>query len=273
VAGGSLGPAFNPFEVRDPLEANASLADFNLAADLPPERLGRRTELLNDVDKVRRLIDTGPAVRSQDSLYRRALSVLTSTRVRDAFDLAREPEALRDRYGANSFGQSCLLARRLIEAGTRFVQVMWYDREDGFAVGWDVHGDDFNGLVRMEQQLCPRLDQGLSALLDDLGRRGLLATTLVVVTGEFGRTPRVTRHGGRDHWPYCFSALLAGAGVPGGAVVGASDREGAYPLARPVSAADFAATVYRLLGVDVNQDDRLGPAVFEGHALDELCPG
>jgi uncharacterized protein (DUF1501 family) len=125
----------------------------------------------------------------------------------------------------------------------------------------------------MEQHLCPRLDQGLSALLEDLRRRGLLETTLVVVTGEFGRTPRITRHGGRDHWPYCFSALLAGASVPGGSVVGASDGQGAYPLARPVASADFAATLYRILGVDVNQDDRLRPAVFEGHALDELCAG
>jgi len=217
------------------------------------------------------MAESSGAVQAQDGLYHRALTLLTSSRVRDAFDLTREPEAVRDRYGANSFGQSCLLARKLVEAGTRFVQVMWYDREDGFAVGWDVHGDDLNGLVRMEQQLCPRFDQGLSALLEDLRRCGLLDSTLVCAFGEFGRTPRINKHAGRDHWPYCFSALLAGGGIPGGAVVGASDSRGAYPVDRPVTPADLAATLYRLLGVDVTMDDRLRPAIFEGHPVDELC--
>src|SRR5262249_29689710 len=161
------------------------------------------------------------------TFYQRAVDMLTSARVREAFDLAREKESLRDRYGANFFGQSCLLARRLVEAGTRFVQIKWYD---GPAFdGWDVHGADLAGLVRMEQHLCPRFDQGLSALLEDLRQRGLLRTTLVVAFGEFGRTPTINRYAGRDHWPYCSSVLLAGAGIPGGTVVGASDRVAAYP--------------------------------------------
>src|SRR6516165_8793073 len=128
-----------------------------------------------------------------DTYHQRAVDILTSPRVRTAFDLARETEALRDRYGANFFGQSCLLARRLVEAGSRFVQVKWYD---GIAFhGWDVHGADLAGMARMEQHLCPRLDQGLSALLEDLHQTGLLKTTLVVATGEFGRTPKLNRYG------------------------------------------------------------------------------
>jgi uncharacterized protein (DUF1501 family) len=244
-----------------------------LSFGIDPDRLDERQTLLRRIDESRRLVDGSQAVGAQDAAYRRALGILTSTRVRDAFDLSREPQLRRDRFGANSFGQSCLLARRLIEAGTRFVQVNWYNREDGFAVGWDVHGDDLAGLVRMEQQLCPRFDQGLSALLADLEERGLLDSTLVCALGEFGRTPHLSKLGGRDHWPYCFSALLAGGGVPGGAVIGASDTRGAFPADRPVSPADFAATLYRILGVDATADDRLRPAVFEGQAIEELCRG
>jgi hypothetical protein len=271
VGAGNLGAAYEPLHVPDPAAAHAALADMVLAPDLSPDRLACRQTLLKDIDGLRRLVDDSRAVRTQDGLYRRALGVLTSTRVRDAFDLGRERETVQERYGASTFGQSCLLARRLVEAGTRFVEVMWYDREDGFIVGWDVHGDDLHGMERMENYLCPRFDQGLSALLEDLDRRGLLKTTLVCVTGEFGRSPHFNRHGGRDHWPYCFTALLAGGGVPGGAVVGASDSRGAYPVARPVTPADFAATLYRLLGVDPNLDDRLRSMVFEGHAVEELC--
>jgi uncharacterized protein (DUF1501 family) len=203
-----------------------------------------------------------------DTFYRRAIDMLTSTRVRDAFDLSKEPDGLRNRYGANFFGQSCLMARRLVEAGTRFVQIKWYD---GIAFdAWDVHGADLAGLVRMEQQLCPRFDQALSALLEDLKQHGLLGSTLVVVTGEFGRTPRVNAFGGRDHWPHCFSVLLAGGGVRGGTVVGASDLTGAYPADRPVRPPDLAATLYRLLGIDTNTDPRVRPFIRDGAPVAEL---
>jgi hypothetical protein len=271
LAAGPLGAAFNPYEIRNPTERQGMLADFTLSAEVTPQRLTDRKLLLGEVDGLRRRLGDDAGLRVHDGYRQRALRLLTSTYVRDAFDLTRESEVVRDRYGANFFGQSCLLARRLIQAGTRFVQIMWYDRVDGFEVGWDVHGYDAPGLIRMEQQLCPRLDQGLSALLDDLRQRGMLESTLVCVTGEFGRTPTCNKHGGRDHWPYCFSALLAGAGVRGGAVVGASDARAAYPVARPVKPADFAATLYHLLGVDVNRDDRLRSAVFEGSPVHELC--
>lgn len=270
VGAGTLGRSAEPLEIADPLNVANSLDEFTLGHGIDPDRLDDRQTLLASFDELRKLIDGSPAVGAQDAIYRRAIGMLTSSRVRDAFDLAREPERLRDRYGANSFGQSCLMARRLIEAGTRFVQVVWYNREDGFAVGWDVHGDDLAGLVRMEQQLCPRFDQGLSALLEDLEERGLLASTLVCATGEFGRTPQISKLGGRDHWPYCFSALMAGARVRGGAVVGASDTRGAFPADRPTSPADFAATLYQILGVDPTLDDRLRPAVFEGQPVAEL---
>lgn len=270
IGAGELGGGFEPLEIPDPTQSRRSLQEFVLAQGIDPDRLEDRESLLKQIDDLRRLIDSQAAVRAQDRMHQRALSLLASSRVRDAFDLKHEPETRRDRFGANSFGQSCLLARRLIEAGTRFVQINWYNREDGFAVGWDVHGDDQAGLVRMEQQLCPRFDQGMSALLEDLHERGLLDSTLVIATGEFGRTPRISRLGGRDHWPYCFSALVAGGGVTGGRIVGASDAHGAYPADRPASPADFAATVFRLLEIDPAADDRLRPMVFEGHPIEEL---
>jgi hypothetical protein len=270
IGTGALGPSHAPLEIADPTRAQLSLADFRLTQDVDPDRLDDRETLLRGIDQLRRRADLVGSLAGHDEMHRRALSLLTSNRVQGAFDLAQEPEERRDRFGANSFGQSCLLARRLIEAGTRCVQINWYNREDGFAVGWDVHGDDQTGLVRMEQQLCPRFDQGMSALLDDLHERGMLDSTLVIATGEFGRTPHISKLGGRDHWPYCFSALIAGGGVPGGRVVGASDAHGAYPADRPVSPADLAATTFQLLGLDPNLDDRLRPMVFEGHPIEEL---
>jgi hypothetical protein len=263
VGGGTLGAAFNPIEVRDPTGTRLELPQFNLRADVGADRFGQRRALLGAIDRMRAAAGSSRAVESMDVFYRRAVDMLTSPKVRAAFDLAKETDALRERYGANFFGQSCLLARRLVEAGTRFVQVKWYD---GPAFdGWDVHGADLAGMARMEQCLCPRLDQALSALLDDLHDRGLLPSTLVVALGEFGRTPTINRYGARDHWPYCFSVLLAGGGLPGGAVVGASDRLGAHPAHHPVSPAELAATLYRLLGLDTNTDPRVRP--FIGSAL------
>jgi hypothetical protein len=259
VGGGSLGSAYDPIEVRDPTGTKLELPQFALSANITADRFQERRRLLAALDQMRADLHANPAVEKMDTFYQRAIDILTSTKVRDAFDLAKEPDTLRERYGMNFFGQSCLLARRLVEAGTRFVQVKWYD---GVAFdAWDVHGADLAGIVRMEQQLCPRLDQGLSALLDDLHERGLLRSTLVVALGEFGRTPTVNKYGGRDHWPPCFSALLAGGGVPGGAVIGASDHRGAYPVNQPVRPPEFAATLYRLLGIDTNTDPRIRPFI------------
>lgn len=268
VGGGTLGAAFDPLEVSDPTGSKVQLPQFSLAAEISPDRFHDRRRLLGTIDQWRAEMHASPAIEKMDGNYQRAVNLLTSPRVRDAFDLDREPDALRERYGANFFGQSCLLARRLVEAGTRFVQVKWY--EGPAFDGWDVHGADLAGLIRMEQHLCPRLDQSLSALLIDLRQRGLLDSTLVVVCGEFGRTPKINKYAGRDHWPYCFSALLAGGGVPGGTVVGASDREGAYPAHSPVRPPEFAATLYRLLGLDTNTDPRIRPFIQNALPVAEL---
>jgi uncharacterized protein (DUF1501 family) len=272
VGSAELGAAYAPLRVRAPSAGGASqqdqvrLGSFTLQDGLTREQLAARVELLA---RLRDAGHTSPAVfeRMLDQ-QRRAAELLSSTRVRETFDLARESDNLRTRYGANSFGQSCLLARRLVEAGTRYVQIKWYDVVAFDA--WDTHGADLPGMRRMEQQLCPRLDQGLAALIDDLHERGLFESTLVVVAGEFGRTPTINKNGDRDHWPHCFSVMLAGGGLPAGAVVGASDDKGAYPERTPISPTDFAATLYETLGIHVATDLRVRPFILDGIPVSEL---
>ena len=257
VGGGALGSAFDPLEVPDPSGRRSPLPDLALSQHVPAARFQDRRELLRAFDATRAAVHQSRDVERMDEAHRRAADLLTSGRVRAAFDLSREPEAVRDRYGASFFGSACLTARRLVEAGTRFVQVKWYD---GPAFdGWDVHGADLAGMARMEQHLCPRLDLALHTLLTDLHDRRMLDRTLVVVTGEFGRTPTLNKYGARDHWPYCFSVLLAGGGVPGGLVYGSSDQKGAYPAHNPVTPPEFSATLYKLLGLDTNTDPRVRP--------------
>ena len=268
VGGGSLGAPYNPVEVRDPSGKKVQLPQFSLSADVTADRFAQRQSLLAAVDRMRSQVQSSEAVEKMDRFHRLAVEMLTSTHVREAFDLAKEPMSLRNRYGASFFGQSCLMARRLVEAGTRFVQIKWYDGPAWDA--WDVHGADLGGMVRMEQHLCPRFDQGLAALLEDLQQRGLLDSTLVVAVGEFGRTPKINKYGARDHWPYCFSALLAGGGIPGGTVVGASDKQGGRPASRPVSPAEFAATLYHRMGLNTTTDSLMQPFVRGSRPVDEL---
>jgi hypothetical protein len=267
-AAGNLGPVYNPLHIADPSGKQVQLPQFALTADISPERFNQRRELLGAVDKVRSEWRATDVVDKMDVNYQRAIDLLTSAKVRSAFDLAQEKEELRSRYGGSTFGQSCLMARRLVEAGTRFVQINWYDNPAW--LGWDVHGADLPGIGRMESPLCPRLDQGLSTLLDDLKKRGMLSSTLVVVTGEFGRSPQINKNGGRDHWPGCFSVLLAGGGIAGGTVVGASDGHGGYPTNRPVSVPELAATIYRLMGIDTNADQRIRPFIGNAAPVAEL---
>src|ERR1043165_446179 len=264
---GNLGTAFSPFLVTNPVR-QVQMPEFSLSANVPSDRFQSRRALLEAVDQTRAAWRDNPTVSEMGNNHQRAVDLLTSDRVRTAFDVSQERSQLRTRYGGNVFGQSCFLARRLVEAGTRFVQVNWYGEPAWH--GWDVHGADLPGLGRMESPLCPRLDQGLSCLLEDLQQRGLLSSTLVVVTGEFGRTPRVNQYGGRDHWPQCFSVLLAGGGIPGGTVVGASDNHAAYPAVRPVSVPELAATIYRLLGINTNTDLRVRPYIGEAAPVAEL---
>lgn len=257
VGGGVLGSAYDPVEIPDPTGTKVQLPQFTLAAEIPAERFQQRRDLLASIDQMRSRAQANPAVEKMDSLHQRAVDMLTSPRVREAFDLSLEKQATRDRYGANFFGQSLVMARRLIEAGTRFVQVKWYDWDGA----WDIHGFNSTGVERMEEELCPRFDQGMSALLDDLHERGLLGSTLVVVMGEMGRTPKINKWGGRDHWGNSLFALLAGGGVPGGVVIGETDASAAAPAINPVYPAELAATLYRLLGIDTNTDPRIRPFI------------
>ncbi|HEU4751894.1 MAG TPA: DUF1501 domain-containing protein, partial [Armatimonadota bacterium] len=182
------------------------------------------------------------AMRDMDTARQKALALVTSSEVRRAFDLSQEPAKVRDRYGRHTWGQSHLLARRLVEAGARFVTTV-----NGQSIVWDTHKDNFNG---MKNRLVPPMETAFSALLEDLEQRGLLEETLVVWMGDFGRTPKINGDAGRDHWPQCYSVLLAGGGIRGGQVVGESDAMGAYPVTRAVSPADVHATVFAALGYD-----------------------
>ncbi len=257
IGGGVLGSAYDPVEIPDPTGEKVQLPEFVLSADVSAERFQQRHQLLASVDRMRAKAAASPAVGKMHVFQQRAVSMLTSPRVRQAFDLALEKETTRARYGANFFGQSLLMARRLVEAGTRFVQVKWYDWDGA----WDIHGFNSTGVERMEEELCPRFDQGMTALLDDLHDRGLASSTLVVAVGEMGRTPKLNKWAGRDHWGSSLFALLAGGGVPGGAVIGETDARAAYPATFPVYPPELAATLYRLLGVDTNTDPRIRPFI------------
>jgi hypothetical protein len=257
VGGGVLGSAYDPVEIPDPTGSKVQLPQFALTADVSADRFLHRRHLLAAIDRMRAVAQTNARLAKMDAFQQRAVTMLTSTRVRDAFDLSRESEGTRRRYGANFFGQSLLMARRLVEAGTRFVQVKWYDWDGA----WDIHGFNSTGVERMEEELCPRFEHGMTALLDDLHERGLAASTLVVAAGEMGRTPKVNKWGGRDHWGNCLFVLLSGGGVPGGAVIGESDAWAAYPATHPVYPAELAATLYRLLGIDTNADVRIRPFI------------
>src|SRR5439155_9943422 len=224
-----------------------------LPADVSLERLERRRELLKLIDEQSKLLDQSATARGIDESYQRAVGMLTSPKVREAFDITKEPAAVRDAYGRTTYGQSCLLARRLVEAGAKFVNVYFASTIGGRknSGGWDTHGFGGNPMNPiLNDYLLPITDQTLPTLLQDLKDRGLLDTTLVLWMGEFGRSPRINKDAGRDHWPQCYTAVLAGGGVKRGYVHGASDKTGAFPTGEVVRPDDLAATVYSLLGID-----------------------
>jgi hypothetical protein len=238
--GGYLGPAGDPVVVQgEPGTPECGLPDLVPPADVGDRRLARRALLLRQANG-RPLALACPAAEAD--LYERAFALIATPQVRRAFDMEDEPPALRDRYGRDAVGQSCLLARRLVERGARFVTINW----PGYFL-WDTHEKNF---LDHQKSLCPTLDRSLSALLDDLRQRGMLEHTLVVAMGEFGRSPKVNERAGRDHWPDVFQALLAGGGIRGGQVVGATDARGIQVTDRAVSPQDLLATVYHLLGID-----------------------
>lgn len=226
------------------------LPDSALPAEMTTDRLHSRRDLLQQFDDQRRLVEGQVAVAGYDRTQQRAFSVLTSAKMRAAFDLETEDARLRERYGRNLFGQSTLIGRRLVEAGVRFVNVTWdlfWDRVQVDFDAWDTHTRNFPIL---KDNKLPGLDQTYTALMEDLEARGLLDETLVVVMSEMGRTPKINGAGGRDHWTYCYSALFAGAGIKGGTIHGASDAQAAYVKDLPVSTADICATIYHCLGID-----------------------
>jgi len=254
LLGGYLGAAYDPFVLgADPSDADFRVDSVVLPEDVDARRFEGRQSLLQSFDRDQRTLERGGAVESMNTLYQRAFNMLTSPASRQAFELSREPERVRDRYGRHSQGQSALLARRLVEAGVPFVSV--FSHVDVDRGSWDTHQ---NHNQRVKDVLLPPADQSFSALLEDLSARGLLDETLVIWMGEFGRTPRMgvtfsnntNNIGGRDHWCNCYSVVLAGGGVRGGNVVGSSDQLSAYPRERAVHVSELQATIFHLLGID-----------------------
>lgn len=250
-AGGFLGKAHDPFA----LMADPSTPDFRVPDLLPPDHIGtrrleRRRRLREIVDETTALFEASEDARLLDENFHAAFRLMTSEQARSAFDLSKEPEAVRERYGMNRFGQCCLLARRLVEAGVRFITINTFLTVFD-EITWDIHGSKpFTSIDGMKNIVAPMYDQAYSALIEDLAQRGLLGDTLVANLSEFGRTPRINPAGGRDHWPQCFTVYFAGGGVKGGRVVGASDPIGATPAERPVDPGDIVATIFRSLGLD-----------------------
>jgi uncharacterized protein DUF1501 len=268
--GGPLGAAWDPFRLEYDPAAGTKVPALQLPEELTPERLVDRQKLLDAFAQVEsRAADLAESGKL-DAHRLRALEMLTSPTAATAFDLSREKPATIDRYGRTRFGQSCLLARRLVEAGVPFVQVNWSDHveaeEDSGDGGWDHHYRNFQ---IMQDRHAPWLDQAFTALVSDLDQRGLLATTLVIAVGEFGRTPRVNDKAGRDHWEHCYSALLAGGGVRGGRVIGESDARAERPHERPLTPADMGATVHHAVGITSEQSATLGVATG-GRIIQEL---
>jgi len=261
---GYLGIAYNPFEIHeDPNDEKFTVKDLTPPGGVNQTRITLRREALKTIDTFQRqAAKQPPALGALDDYYHSAFRMITSPATQRAFDLSREPDALRDAYGRNKFGQSCLLARRLIEAGTRFVTVSNAD--------WDTHRDNFTRL----KTLLPPLDQAFPALLVDLEQRGLLDKTLVVWLTDFGRTPTVNVSSGRDHWASAGIACFAGAGVPGGTVVGQTDAIGGHSIGEENYPQDIAATVYTKLGIPLETTHKIGDGrpmrLCNGHVIKEL---
>ena len=259
---GFLGKGFDPYTLfpdGDDLDhqkmERVRVDDLKLRSEIPASRLVRRARIRDAISQGMPHLERAVADYKLDENYSRALDLIVSGRAREAFDLRQEPEPLREAYGKNAFGQSCLLARRLIEAGTRVVEVLWPNVANGANHSFDTHSELS---TRLKNMSAPMLDAGLSMLLADLDQRGMLEETIVVAVGEFGRSPQrgVSTSGngnsddGRDHWPYCFTGMLAGGGIKRGVVYGRSDKTGSAPAENPVHPGELLATVYYALGIE-----------------------
>jgi uncharacterized protein (DUF1501 family) len=274
---GFLGKGYDPFV----LNADPSKKDFKVPDLLPPAQIGearieRRQKLREIVDATVKNFEGSESANLMDSNFASAFKLMTSKAARDAFDLSKEPEAVRNRYGMTRFGQCCLLARRLVEAGVRFVTINTFITVFD-EITWDIHGSKpFTSIAGLKEIVAPMYDQAYSALIEDLHGRRMLDKTMVCNLAEFGRTPRINPAGGRDHWPQCWSVYFAGGGVKGGRVVGRSDDKGAYPVERPVTPAEVVATIYHSLGINLETElpgpqGRPFPVVnFGTHEIKEL---
>jgi hypothetical protein len=250
-----LGKKHDPlFVPRDPNDPNFQLPELSLPSNLSMARLQSRRGLQEIVDRQARLLDYSAEARGLDAYYQSAIGMLNNPQIRRAFDISRESAALRDAYGRTTYGQGCLLARRLVEHGVKFVTCYFSNSIGGQSTkegGWDTHGfNDTRMFPIVEQYHYPITDITLPTLIHDLEHRGLLEETLVVWMGEFGRTPKINKNASRDHWPKCYSVLLAGGGVKAGYIYGASDKTGSEPSENPVTLEDLSATIYHLLGID-----------------------
>jgi hypothetical protein len=270
-AGGFLGKSHDPFALMaDPSKAKFKVPDLLLPPEIGTARLQRRKRLREIVDNKVQLFEESADAHLLDENFHSAYRLMTSTKAREAFDLEKEKQSVRDRYGMTRFGQCCLLARRLIEAGVRFVTINTFLTVFD-EITWDIHGSKpFTSIEGMKNIVAPLYDQAYSALIEDLSQRGMLDDTLVANLAEFGRTPKVNPAGGRDHWPQCFTVCFAGGGVQGGRVVGASDPIGAVPADRPVQPPDIVATIFHSLGLDFHSylpgpGGRPFPLVDSGH--------
>lgn len=260
-AAGFLGKAYDPYRLYQDPNKQIQLDDLSLRKDVSPDRLKERLTLLKGINESMPEIEKALKDSALDEYYSKAFDLILSGKARDAFDLTKEPDKVRDRYGRTTFGQSLLLGRRLIEAGTRFVQVNWPAVANGNPEvdAFDTHAANFGPLKNLH---CPNLDRGLSAVIEDFAQRGLLKETMIVAVGEFGRSPRmgVSTSGntnapdGRDHWPYCYTAVVTGAGIATGRAYGASDGTGSSPKDKPVHPNDLLATVYYALGINPDME-------------------
>lgn len=262
-AAGFLGKAYDPYRMyQDPVRP-IQLDDLSLRKDVPADRLKDRFALLKGINQSMPDLEKALDSYAIDEYYGKAYDLVLSGKARDAFDLTKEKNTMRERYGMHTFGQSTLMARRLIEAGTKFVQVNWPSVANGDpeTASWDTHAANFAPLKNLH---CPKLDRSLSALLEDMDQRGMLKETMVVAIGEFGRSPKIgvstsgnsNAPDGRDHWPYCYSAVVAGAGIARGVQYGESDATASSPKEKPVHPNDLLATIYYALGVDPDMEIR-----------------
>jgi hypothetical protein len=260
---GFLGPDYDPMAIPDPSRKDFQVADLTLPKSVSETAIHSRQEFLKLVDRRYRSLYKGVEHANMDGFTAQAWKMLLNPAVRDAFDLSKESEQLRDRYGRDAVGQSTLLARRLVESGARFVTAAGFHSNS-----WDTHAKNDQG---HKDRLCPPLDRTLSVLLDDLSDRGLLDSTIVLAMGEFGRTPFVNPDLGRDHWPTCWSLALGGGGIRGGQIVGSSDATGANVASRATSMGDIFATIYKAFGIDWTKeyDTPIGRPVKIANALDD----